>query len=329
MRTKLLVVVSMLFILSKLTAQDQETLWLSNLPPGERQPEIETSGMHKLSSLSSGRGKTRVVQWLRHGNSVLNSEYVLNSEFADAEFFCYTPQGRLQDCRVDSSEVYKEIGFSNRLEGYYNLYMIQKAIRNDTLHIQVAKAELLNHSCRNGHKDVDKKIRPQIYPGEIPLEITRTRTRLENLHFFVSSGDKIRFKVSRLSEPLKQATVTFHTHQGWQRILRSDADGELVVQLIQDYFTPWKEIDNRNIFHYLAVAEYTEEKGGLFKGQPYRYTHYVASLSDGYYPSKTMYSSLSWALGLFLFFSFLIGGGVALYRKRRKRVYRAIRLENV
>jgi len=329
MKTKLLLSMCALWILSSLSIRGQEALWLSNIPPEDRKSEIRTNGMHRLSSISAGRGQVQLVQWLRKGNGVLNSGYVLNSELPDAEIYCYTPHGQMLDCRVDSAKAYKEIGFNNQVEGYYNLYVIHKRIRNDTLYVQVAKAELLNHSCRNGHKDVDDKILSHVYPEIIPLEITRSRTRLENLHFFVSSGDKIDYKITWFSEPLENAEITFTSHQGWQKITRTNSEGEASVQVIQDYFTPWEEIDNRNIYHYLAVAEYTEEKGGEFKGQRYRYTHYMASLSDGYYPSKVMYSSLSWALGLFLLFSLLAGGGVLLYRKRRIRVYREIKLPNI
>ena len=177
-------------------------------------------------------------------------------------------------------------------------------------------------------KDVDKKIRPHIHPDNIPIEITRSRTRLENLHFFVSSGDNISYKVTKSSDPLDNASVTFNTQQGWKKTVRSNADGEAVLQVIQDYFTPWEELDNRNIYNYLVVAEYTGEEGGTYKGQSYRYTHYTATLSDGYRPSKVMYSSLSWALGIFLIVSLLIGGGVVFHRKRRIKVYREIQLTN-
>jgi len=321
MKRILYLALSILIFLPRLTARDQEVLWLSNLPPDDRQGKIKASGMHKLSSISAGRGQVKIVQWLRNGTNVLNANYVLNSEFPDAEIYCYAPQGELQACRVDSSKTYKEPGFSNPVEGYYNLYIIQRSIRNDTLFVQVAKAELLNHSCRNGHKNEDEKRRSHIHPEKIPMEITRSRNRLENLHFFVSSGDKVRYKITRFSEPLANASVTFFSHHGWQKNLLSNEEGEAVVELIQDYFTSWEEIDNRKIYHYLAVAEYTEEEGGEFQGESYRYTHYVTTLSDGYYPSKVMYSSLSWALGLFLFFSLLIGGGVIFYRKRRMREY--------
>jgi len=324
MKRILLLALSLLLFIPGLNGQNPEVLWLSNLPPDERQREIRTSGMHKLSSISAGRRQVKIVQWVRNGNNVLHADYMLNTELPDAEFFCYTPHGELQSCRVDSSKIYLEPGFSNPVEGYYNLYMIHKDVRNDTLFVQIAKAELLNHACRNGHKDVDEKIRPRIYPELIPLEITRRRTRLENLHFFVSSGDKLIYEVSWLSKPLMNAPVTFNTHHGWQKTILSNQEGMAELQLIQDYFTPWEELESRKIYHYLAVAEYTEEKKGEYEGKSYRYTHYTTTLSDGYYPSKIMYSSLSWALGLSLFFSLLIVGGVILYRRRRTRVYREL-----
>ena len=328
MKKSLLLLLNILFFLTNIQAQGEEVLWLSNLPPGERQNEIAASGMHKLSSINEGRGRVRIVQWVNKGNSVLNSTYLLNAEFPDAEFYCYTPHRDLQACLVDSTQIFKEISFSNQIEGYYNLYLIHKEIRSDTLFIQSAKAELLNHSCRNGHKDVDQKIRPQIYPEKIPLEITRTRTRLENLHFFVSSGDKISYVVSKSSIPLSKATVTFHTHQGWQKTVRSDTNGEAVLQITQDYFSPWAEINNRNIYYYLVIAEHTSKEVGNYQGEPYHFIHYTASLSDGYYPSKAMYSSLSWALGIFLFFSLLIVVGVAYHRRRRVKIYREIKIAN-
>ncbi len=321
MKTKLFTFIGIWIFLTNTTCWGQELLWLSNVPPEERQEEIKANGMHKLSSISAGRGKVKLVQWARLGSSVLNAGYALNSELADTELYCYSPGGELQECRVDSALNHVEIGFGNPEEGYYNLYMVQKHVRNDTLLVRVAKAELLNHSCRNGHKHEDKKRRSHIHPDKIPIELTRKRNRLENLHFFVSSGDEILYSLTGSSGPLVNASLTFYSHHGWQRHFRSNEEGEAVVELIQDYFTPWGEIDNRKIYHYLAMAEYTEEREGEFKGQSYRYTHYVTTLSDGYYPSKVMYSSLSWGLGLFLIFSILIGGGVAIYRKRKMRSY--------
>ncbi len=317
------------FILhSNFSAHGSEVLWLTNIPPGERQKEITASGMHKLSSIKAGRGKVRIVQWVTRGNNVLSSAYILNSELPEAEIYCYTPEGDLQECNVDSTKHFKELSFNNPLEGYYNLYLIRKEVRNDTLFILTAKAELLNHSCRNGHKDVDEKIQSGDHHEKIPMDIVRKRTRLENLHFFVASGDRISFRVSKSSKPLMDASVTFVTHQGWEKTVKTNRKGEAEIQVIQDYFSPWQDINNRNIYNYLIIADYTSQEKGSFMGESYKHIHYTTSLSDGYYPSKVMYSSLSWALGLFLLCSLIAGGGVVYYRNKRSRVYREIRITN-
>jgi len=324
----LVLILYFMVIGSNFSVFGSKILWLSNIPPAERQKEISTNGMHKLSSLNIGRGKVKIVQWVTIGENVFNSTYLKNSESRDNTIYCFTPHGDAQDCFMDSSKIYQELTFSNPIEGYYNLYLVKKKIRNDTLFIRTAKAELLNHSCRNGHKDVDKKILPRIYPEVIPLEITRQRNRLENLHFFMASGDKVCYKVYKSSKPLKDASITFISNQGWKKTVKSNDKGEAVIQVIQDYFSAWQDIDNRNIYTYLLLVEYTSEEQGIYKGESYGHTHYITSLSDGYYPSKVMYSSLSWALGLFLLCSIIAGGGVVYYRKRRTRIYREIRVDN-
>jgi len=167
--------------------------------------------------------------------------------------------------------------YASKEEGYYNGYLILKQVSNDTLYVNIAKAEMLNHSCRNGHKNVRKKIGPNVYSETIPAEIVRKRNSSENFHYFALSGDKIDYQFLLDGKPVENARLSFNTQTGWQKILLTDENGISTFQILQDYFSSWQELNNRKVYDYVIFGEITLPETGNYKGEDYSYVHYTTS----------------------------------------------------
>ena len=62
-------------------------------------------------------------------------------------------------------------------EGFYNIYVIEKYVRNDTLFVLIAKAERLHHKCRAGHKGIRKKLPPKTFPQKRVSHIQKQKPK--------------------------------------------------------------------------------------------------------------------------------------------------------
>lgn len=308
------------FILQTLGAQNN--IWFSNKPP-PNDKQSKPSGMHGLSSIKGKRGTSSVVQWLREGTHPIKSRYIQIGDKDEFEFYLYPPSGS------DSVGEFKGsyLTYASKEEGYYNGYLIIKHVSNDTLYVNIAKAEMLNHSCRNGHKNVRKMIGPEIYPETIPAEIIRERTLSENYHYFASSGDLIDYQFMLYGKPVEGARLSFNTQTGWQKILLTDENGVSAFQILQDYFSPWQELNNRKVYNYVIFGEITMFESGNYKGDDYSYIHYNTSLSDGYRPAKTMYLSMFWAFVVFMITVIISISGIFIYRLNMNKTYKEVRFD--
>ena len=312
------------FLFTPLAAQ--EISWFSNMPPdGEK--NIVTNGMHRLSSKKGKRGQSSIIQWLRKGTSPEESAYISISEEDEVEFYLFSPSKKQIEGKLISKKGKSFFSYVSKEEGYYNGYLIQKEITRDTLNISIAKSELLNHSCRNGHKLVRGIVGPHLYPNIIPAEIKRKREFTEDLHYFATSSDKVEYQFLVNGEPVEGANLTLVTQKNWNKTLTTDKEGNSTFQFIQDYFSSWQELNNREIYNYLIYSEVTLPEKGNYKGSEYSYIHYTTSLSDGYRPAKTMYMSMFWALVLFILTVVVIVSGVFIYRLRRFKVHKEIKLD--
>lgn len=292
-------------------------LWLSNIPPAGEKKNIRPFGMHHLSSVRGKRGKVNIMQWICSGRSVKKVEYGLSEKSSDFRNLVFAPSGGVVPSVLDS--VHGTLSYESIEEGFYNGYLVVKELRNDTLYICVAKAEMLNHQCRNGHKDVLSLLPPKTYPESIPIEIVRSRTRFEDFHYFVSSGDRIHFSIFTDRGPVQNAKVQLITETGWVNTGKTDSVGSITFQFIQDYFSSWKDLDTRKEYTYILYADKTVERQGDYNGKPYRFVHYQCSLSDAYRPSVTMYTSKVWAMILFVGIMVLASAGVFMYRMKTRR----------
>ncbi len=358
-RFKNIILLGLLFSGIQLKAQD--AVWLSNTPPESMEEMVKTSGMHRLPALDfrksrgkpkeDGKGKyskvkkdsvqkkrpenpakggkrsyrpaTKYLQWIRKGNSVQDSRYICLDKGTDYDIFLLSPKGKKEKIELIKGKTCFA-GFELNEEGYYNAYLQIRKGMGDTLYINIAKAELLSHSCRNGHHK-NLEARPvRTYPEIVDFEVIRERKPHENYHYFTTSGDNETYKVLYLGKPVTDVKVTVNTEKGWSKSLFTDEKGEFSIQFIQDYFSEWKELNKREIFYYMLRADHTVKKDISYKDKDYHYIHYTLTMSDGYHPSKTMYSSMVWALIVFVITLIVSIAGVFFYKERRKRPYKEI-----
>lgn len=304
------------------TAIAENNIWFSNKPPADDKRSAP-SGMHGLSSIKGKRGMSSVIQWLRQGTHPITSSYIQLSNTDDIDFHLYSPSGRDAGGKFDGSF----LTYVSKEEGYYIGYLISKQVSNDTLYVNIAKAEMLNHSCRNGHKNVRKKIGPNVYPETVPAEIVRNRNSSENFHYFALSGDKIDYQFLLDGKPVENARLSFNTQTGWQKILLTDENGISTFQILQDYFSPWQELNNRKVYDYVIFGEIILSKTGNYKGENYSFLHYTSSLSDGYRPARTMYMSMFWAFVVFIITVIISVSGIFIYKLRRNKIYKEVRFD--
>ncbi len=352
-----------LFLMQPVVAQ--ETIWLSNTPPESMQKMVKTSGMHRLSAIDSKklRGKpdngnkkkedqykkiktdstqkgrpqttakggkksyrpsTKYLQWIRKGNSIQNAKYICLDDETDYELTLMSPEGNKEKIEIVTDSIcYAK--FELNEEGYYNTYLTIKKAVGDTLHVSIAKAELLNHSCRNGHHKRLEARPVRTYPEVTDFEMIRNRNPHEDYHYFTSSGSEEVFKVIYDGKPRSGVKVTLNTEKGWSKTFFTDENGEINAQFIQDYFSKWQELNSREIYYYMLKADYTTEKDIHFKGKDYSYVHYTLTMSDGYHPARTMYASMVWGLIVFLIALIASVAGIFIYKERRKRPYKEIK----
>ncbi len=325
MKIKMIVFTMLLLccFINELFASD--IIWLSNTPPAQSKENYKTYGMHRLSSIRGKRGSVKILCWIREGISPESSRYLITIDSDKTVSMVFSPKGEVVKSQVALYGKEYALSFADIDEGFYNAYLLKQFIRGDTLFVVNAKAELSMHSCRNGHdKALLKNIEPRTYPDHIPFEVVRERLPGEDFHTFISSGDSVTFNALLNGQAVSEAKITLCTQKGWNKTSQTNDTGKATFQFIGDYFSRWEELNKRNIYHYLLIAEHTVIKQGTYKGQPHQYIHYVGTLSDGYFPSKTMYSSLVWSLVIFVLAVSLPVIAVYIYRERRKNPFKEI-----
>lgn len=307
-------------------AVSQEIIWFSNTAPKDND-KISTYGMHRLSSIKGKRGQSSIIQWLRQGTNPLEAEYIEIAEENSFEFYLFSPSQKKVEGKITTKGNSSFFTYASKEEGYYNAYLLVKKVLGDTLHVDIAKSEMLNHSCRNGHQNVRKIIGPYTYPETIPAEVVRKREFSEDFHYFATSSDVVDYNFLVNGKAAIGAKLTLITQTDWHKTLRTDEAGVATFQFIQDYFSAWQELNNRKIYDYLIYGEITLSEPGSYKGKDYSYIHYTTSLSDGYRPAKTMYSSMFWALAIFLFTVVITAVGIFIYRLKKLKVYKEIKFD--
>ncbi len=299
------------------------TLWLS-----DQSPHAGHGGGHSHGGpVQMRRGIYYKQMWLRNGATPADSGYlVMGTKFSP--LILMDTKGDIKELKIkkDKQHGMLNVDFPMPDEGFYNAYISHTWIDQNVRQIQIAKAEVLKHSCREGHDNVQEKM-PLKYNPDIPLEMVRERIPHENFHSKLSYGDKVTFTVLRNGKPQSGAEVTMTTAQGWTNQQTSDSQGRVSFKMIRDYFPPWSMFNKRFPQPYMVSADYQTTEAGDADGQRYDATLYRASYSGNYYPSESDYQSYAYGLMIGTFALVFSGLAVYLYRRRRNRPYREVRFD--
>lgn len=299
------------------------TLWLS-----DASPHGGHGGRHSHGGpVEVRRGIYYKNLWLRLGVTPQDDGFVtMGSHFSPLVLLDAKGQASEQEIGRDKAHGLLKLSFPMPDEGFYNAYVSHQWVNNGQRRFQIAKAEVLKHSCREGHDHVREKM-PAKYNSEIPLEIVRERLPKENFHTLIGYGDTVTFTVLRNGKPLSGAEVSLATAQGWSKRAVSDGDGRVSYTMIRDYYPAWYRFDKRHAQPYLVAAEYTLPESGELDGVRYESTAYIASFSGNYYPSARDYESYAYGLLIGIFALVFSGLAIYLYRRRRNRPYREVRFD--
>ncbi len=314
----------LLFALSLLMHTVQgATLWLS-----DQSPHAGHGGAHAHGGpVQIRRGVYYKHLWLRLGDGPPDSGFVVQgTQFSQLILLDTKGQITEQKIRRDKQHGMLNVDFAMPDEGFYNAYVSHTWVDKDIRQIQIAKAEVLKHSCREGHDNVQPKMPPKHNP-EIALEIVRERLPRENFHTKLGSGDRISFQLLRFGKPVPKAAVTFTSATGWSKQVISDTDGRVSFTMLRDYFPTWQMFDKGHSQPYLVVAEMSAPESGELDGKPYAQTLVKASYAGNYYPSPRDYESYGYGLALGVSALFLCGVGIYFFRRRRSRPYREVRFD--
>lgn len=269
-------------------------------------------------------GSKRV--WLRRGSDPLNSLYVGTGR--DSETLALlSADGPLPDAVMKAENGTMNAKLDLPGLGFYNAYLTQRMVHGDMLHVQVAKAELLHGTCCAKGIDDEAVSKPIVNTG-IPLELVRVHYPDEKLFTRIVSGDQVNFIVMSFGKPVAGATVSMTTQNGWSNSKVSDDEGRVSFTMIRDYYTPWLQFKKYRKQTYLMTADLHIPGKVVSDGVSYGSAHYNSTLAGSYYPSPHDYRSYAWGLGISLFV--IVFGGVAiyLYRRRRLKPYKEVRVDD-
>ncbi len=329
----LLLFITGLFISTELLAA--QTYWFSDTPPSKEIAKKMRSSHDGLVQRSRRDGTTKRL-WLREGEDPLSSSYVKEESVKEGS----VKEGSASLILLDAKKTLQTVSFINEGyakgyaetkfkmpdEGFYNLFMINNFVKDNTLYSITAKKETLNHSCREGHDGVKEKMPPNLY-DEAPIDIIRERMSKERFHSHMTSGDLISYIILQNSKPLPGASVTFVTQKGWKKTLKTDENGRVIFEMIRDYYPQWHEFKRRTRENFLVIVEYVKTQKVILNGQSYYTIKYKATASGSYYPSTRDYQSYLYGLLIGLFALFVTLLSVYLYRRRRLKVYKEQRLD--
>ena len=260
--------------------------------------------------------------WLRSDEQYLKS----SSPAAMGDYQVLDTQGQTLAHEIIKKGRKASIRFFMPDEGYYNAYHVARTVIGDHLNIDVAKAEVLKHSCREGHEHYPAHKTPKTW-SEAPIEIVRLRESEDNFHTRRQWGDKLKFKILRAGEPYPKARVTLETGSGWAKTADSDENGIATFQIIRDYFPEGEKFERRHRERYTITAEIIADEAGQLNAQVFSETYSQATLSGTYDPRKSDYESSAQGLMYGSVGFLVLGVSSYWYRKRREQPFKETRFD--
>jgi hypothetical protein len=341
--TRFIVCLSLLLTLTSLGVQaaveqnNNSPLWLSGNPPTKELMKQFSRAHGGMVIRDEERNYSKML-WLRAGTDFKNADYLANK----------TGQFYLLDQKLNPSKPtasladpdHTAIKFKMPDEGYYNAYYLEQVVRDGVRYVDVAKNEVLKHNCGLGHNFDVEQHRPQS-DKRIPLEILRLRFDDETYHTRFNSGKNVLFKVLYNGEPLAGATATISTEEGWSRNSKSDAEGIVAFQVIQDRFQENEEKKEhkkggaeggrhgrtRRSEQFLVTVQHAEKVEGEYNGQPYQKTLFTSTFPGQFSASQSVYKSYAYGLTFSSAGILVLGVGSYLYRRRRIKPFKEVNLD--
>ncbi|MBI5556409.1 MAG: hypothetical protein HY885_02085 [Deltaproteobacteria bacterium] len=286
---------------------------------------------HDAPAAGGGRGP---VQESEHRPQPRRTYWLNSDDLASGATACVLrPSGKIDRLEADFKAT-SSISFATPLgdgpfHGANNVYVTDQRVQDHELVIRTAKWTTLHHNCGWGHKHKFDLLRIMAQSCEaVPLEIVVQDLWDANFHSRVTSGDVLRIMVMSAGRTVSGAVVTLTSENGWRKKVITDNDGRASLQLIRDYYPRrWTEFSRKHRANFTLEAEYGEERGGMHNGQPYDRVRSISTYSWHYEPARQDYSS--WSAGLLIAaLSMTISGfGVFLYRDRRRKPYRKVKID--
>ncbi len=311
----------LLLFMSSYVCFAQENIWLSGDPPPQAKHKLRPSGMQHYMAFRNNRGQEKLILWPRNGETPKGSSY-LDSFNTEPKIFVVSPAGDLLEYDLSSSDKGFALTYAFDLEGYHNIYLLWKEVRDETLFVHVAKAERLNHKCQNGHRSISGKIKVKSFPEIVPFEIIRNRFKpTEDFHLILASGNVASFSALENNEAIENVEFIFVTEKGWSKTVNANEKGIAEFQIPEDYFSKMKELNKDETYHFLLTAKYSNSTSGEYQGKAYSKISYVCTYAGDYEPSPSLYKSSFWPIIIILFSTLAIGSFIFYSRRKRRRFY--------
>jgi len=328
MKHSLILLLLGLLLSSKLFASTEQ-LWFSDQPPDKSM--IKKMRMRHGGYVHVDKGVDVKQLWLRRGDSLQKSAYL---ESAEGEYQVLNVQADLDQPEIEKNSKQQSIRFPMPDEGYYNAYFTERLVSNSILGVKTAKAEILKHNCRNGHKYDRSLVNPQQW-NDAPLDIVRLRLPEEDFHTRIRSGTLVKFQVFHQGKPAIGANVKLETKRGWIKSTLSDEQGIASFQIIQDNFfdadkaeKAGKKVERghggrvRIRDGYLVTAQYQTDEAGVLADKSFSKTEYTVSSTGRYYPQQLAKKSSEQALWFASAGMLVMGVGGYSYRRRRVKPFK-------
>ena len=200
--------------------------------------------------------------------------------------------------------------------GWYKLYAYNDlGVRNGSRIHLISHQSFFSHGEHPDELDAPTIEGPGYFQGRPVLELERICPN-HNECFRTATGQNLRVRVLLKGRPLIDTPLVLTTEQGWVQTNRTDAHGIVSFSIIKESFP--EEVDRRKAEDYLLTLDYMTNEMGMWNGEHFHGERYVATLPMRVYPSPLDWESRSVAFQVLIGTILVVGGAIAIRRKRRR-----------